>query len=167
MQEDKKLKKVAKEIGQEIVAGKDEIPLNQPFPDQLISNDDNKSSNEDGSDESSKNKSDKSDSEKKDAETVAAGAAGADAIETNEKTDKNDKNNDNDKADEDKDKSEPIIAKTKRAENKLVVLFVSIGIAVCIIGLLLLILVSLLPGLIVIGIGICTIFFGVLSPPGY
>jgi Flp pilus assembly protein TadB len=138
MEDDEKLKKVAKEIGKELEAGNTEIDLNQPNPEQFQvsgANDDKNTS------------------------TTAASVSANGKSESSQPSDRSDENN--------KDQSILPIAATKGDENRIILFLVVIGIVVCIIGVILAFAVSLLIGLIAMIIGALVIAFGILSPVGY
>jgi uncharacterized membrane protein len=142
MDDNKKLNKVAKEVRQEIADGKKEITLDQPFPEDLKTNSttEDESTSTSSSDTQNKNTEDAQDDDSVHAE------------EPDSKTD------------------EPTANKARhfgRNINKLVLLFVGIGILICIIGVILIVAVGLLAGLLCLFIGASIIIFGVFAPPGY
>jgi uncharacterized membrane protein len=130
--QNKKLEKVAEEIGQEIMAGEEEISLDQPFPEELDTG----------------NK--KSTSETKPKDSAA----------------------DNKPEDEEPGNKKEEIEKKKakrfrKKVNRIVLLFVGVGIVISILGLILMIAAGFLAGLIALAIGVVIILYGVLAPPGY
>jgi hypothetical protein len=155
----KRLNNVAQEIGKDVVAGKEEVSLDQPFPEEV--------------------KGPKTDNNSNVTKLVAGSAAAATA-DSATKPDKGsapakdndtpkDQESSNDSKDSDKgtDSLTAIVAKTKRAKNKPVLLIVAIGIVICIVGIILLFLASFLTGIIAITIGGFVVIFGVLAPFGF
>ena len=144
MPEDEKLNEVAEEVGQKIMAGEEEIALDQPFPEELK---DDTATKEESPDTSP------SDVKKEDAEDSK-----------DDEPEQAEESKDDDKDDK------PKKSKTRHFGHdvdRFVLLLVGMGIIICVIGIILLLLIGLLAGITCLIIGAILIIFGVLAPLGY
>lgn len=163
MPEEKRVNKVAREIGKEFRAGEESISLDQPLPEELKDNQSGEVKplalpkleiKNPTSTEGQNNPSEKTDKKSKGGEDatdsddgLVGGYTPSDLIEAPVKP--------------------PKPTKTEGAEatsNRAVVLFVGAGLLVCFIGLILLILSNLLLGFVVLLVGALIIIFGVFAP---
>jgi cobalamin biosynthesis Mg chelatase CobN len=158
--EDQKLDKIAHIVTKKLKAGKEEIPLNQPFPEELKNNQANENEQSIHSNPESVN-----------AQNGATEPEAGSQPQSKNDTENHDSSNDtdtNDNSDDDQAKSASDDTNSlKLNTNKLMILFVTTGIMICVIGVVALIVISFLAGLICMVIGALVILFGVFAPFGY
>lgn len=150
MHEDENLKKIAEEVGQEILTGDEEVALDQPYPEEL-----KRGGTHGQASETDPGK----ESESHDSATDKSGSSGKDDDEEEDEDDSGESGEDDDK--------DHGSSGRKRKMDKWVITAVAAGLVLCIIGVILLLSVGLVNGSIFLFFGAIVILAGVFSPFGY